>query len=179
MSASESFVVRRRAKPEYVLQQLTDEFVKAAGEGEYTLTEKMLLDTRKGLTVDVDALSTGAGSGRRMTALMRAANSGNTSMVELLLAHDANVNVSDVEDHTALHYAAKNLASSCMELLLSRGADIHDRGGGNIVLKATQDGMFSAHAQREMDRYRLRFARVVVTDLPLIKDLVGVVMNYW
>ncbi len=195
--------VRLYQKPDYVEQSLTDQFVTACGDGDYTAVEKWLLPTPAesvapvvvstrphptipGKTqtvqlitraINVDGLN---GTTARLSGLMKACNAGNAALVELLIiSGDANVNLLNSSDQSALYFAARQMSVSCLQLLLDRGADVVDRWTGqNVVVMTTQDGMFGAVALKMMERYRNRFAQITIEECPLIRDVIGIIMNY-
>ncbi len=57
-----------------------------------------------------------------MTALHQAAAHGNTAVVALLLANNANANAQTIRGKTPLMYAAENNNLNCLLLLLQNGA---------------------------------------------------------
>jgi len=72
--------------------------------------------------------------GRKMlTPLMNAAGNGDLPSVEKLLRNDANVNATDIDGYTALHYAAHCGDIRVVRALLVAGADINARTKGNVT----------------------------------------------
>ena len=64
-----------------------------------------------------------------MTPLMYAAKRGNASMVQLLLAHKAKVNIADQFNNTALTFAAQNGDKKIYNMLVAAGATQDARSG--------------------------------------------------
>ncbi|KAI1167471.1 hypothetical protein F5B18DRAFT_601893 [Nemania serpens] len=58
------------------------------------------------------------------TALHKAAERGHTTIIEALIANQANVNALDYQYRTPLHYAAAGGHIECIELLIDAGADL-------------------------------------------------------
>ncbi|KAM3528522.1 hypothetical protein NHJ13051_002343 [Beauveria bassiana] len=75
---------------------------------------------------DIDAIDEVGGS----TALTHAAWLKADAMVPLLLDHGADVNLRDLDDRTALHWAAEGTYADLVEVLLDRGAEIDCRVNG-------------------------------------------------
>lgn len=68
------------------------------------------------------------------TPLMMAARSGNLSAVRKVLTNGVNVNARDVNDSTALHYAAASCGDvNVVKLLLASGADVNVRNKQNVT----------------------------------------------
>ena len=59
------------------------------------------------------------------TALMAATFKGYKSIVELLITHGANVNATDLNSVTALHYAVRFTNFEMVRLLIAHGADVN------------------------------------------------------
>ena len=59
------------------------------------------------------------------TALMAASFKGYTSIVELLIKHGANINATDLNGVTALHYAVRFTNFEMVKLLVEHKADVH------------------------------------------------------
>ena len=70
------------------------------------------------------------------TPLHAAAYRGHTEVVELLVAHRADVNARDVRGWIPLHVAVDQGHTQVAELLIARGANVNARmkGGGYTVL---------------------------------------------
>ncbi|KAM3542819.1 hypothetical protein ARSEF1564_004259 [Beauveria bassiana] len=77
---------------------------------------------------DIDAIDEVGGS----TALTHAAWLKADTMVPLLLDHGADVNPRDLDDHTALHWAAEGTYADLVEVLLDRGTEIDCRRGADV-----------------------------------------------
>ncbi|KAM3455310.1 hypothetical protein MY3296_002498 [Beauveria thailandica] len=75
---------------------------------------------------DIDAIDEVGGS----TALTHAAWLKADAMVSLLLDHGADVNLRDLDDRTALHWAAEGTYADLVEALLDHGAEIDCRVNG-------------------------------------------------
>ncbi|KAM3439393.1 hypothetical protein MY4824_002668 [Beauveria thailandica] len=75
---------------------------------------------------DIDAIDEVGGS----TALTHAAWLKADAMVALLLDHGADVNLRDLDDRTALHWAAEGTYADLVEALLDHGAEIDCRVNG-------------------------------------------------
>lgn len=60
-----------------------------------------------------------------MTPLHRAAYAGDTSAVQLLIDHGANVHIEDFLGYTALHYASGHGHIQIVKMLLENGADVN------------------------------------------------------
>lgn len=80
------------------------------------------------------------------TALHAAARGDHETIMETLLAHDANVNSTDSMGRSALHIAAGRANADCVSLLLRNKADPHLSGyGGNSPLDVVPHG----HVERD------------------------------
>lgn len=75
---------------------------------------------------DIDAIDEVGG----MTALMHAAWLNAEGMIPLLLDHGADINLRDLDDRTALHWASEGSYSDLVEALLDRGAEIDSKVNG-------------------------------------------------
>ena len=63
------------------------------------------------------------GGGSQESALISAAKNGNTEIMEVLIAHDALLDLPDINDQTALIWAVACDQVEAVKLLLSAGAD--------------------------------------------------------
>jgi ankyrin repeat protein len=100
-------------------------------------------------------LSRGAGPNPREkkygdTALMRAANNGHFDMVELLLAHKAQVNLVNDEGLSAAHMAARNGQDTCLAALAKSGANLRlkDKAGHDVAAAAGNRANTAALAKK-------------------------------
>ena len=59
------------------------------------------------------------------TPLMAAAFKGNSEIVKILIANGADVNITDANNVSALHYAVRFTNKKMIELLVNNNADIH------------------------------------------------------
>uniref|UniRef100_A0A7S0X3F6 Uncharacterized protein n=1 Tax=Mantoniella antarctica TaxID=81844 RepID=A0A7S0X3F6_9CHLO len=84
------------------------------------------------------AAAAGKGS---VTRLLEAAEKGRTACVEAMLAGGANVNATDSDGWTALHFAAGDGTPALVALLLSKGlkADVQDKDGVTPVDMAEEE----------------------------------------
>lgn len=82
------------------------------------------------------------------TPLMEASRSGSVAVVEQLLAKGANVNARGFRDQTALMWAAAELHSDIVKVLLAHGGDVKARTSVHEELMATEP-----HAPLENNRY--------------------------
>lgn len=91
---------------------------------------------------DIDAIDEVGG----MTALTHAAWLHADAMVPLLLDHGADINLRDLDDRTALHWAADGTYADLVEALLDRGAeiDIKVNGWTPLLLAGRKWDEFSA-----------------------------------
>jgi hypothetical protein len=64
--------------------------------------------------------------GRKVTALMLAAENGDMDMMRLLLNFQCNINASDAQEQGALHFASQACRFEAIRLLLAHGAKIPD-----------------------------------------------------
>lgn len=80
------------------------------------------------------------------TALMHAVRKRNTIMVQLLLAHGANVNRTDYYRRTALSLAVREHYPAAVQLLLEYGADVNitDSNGETALDEATKNSDIDA-----------------------------------
>ena len=62
---------------------------------------------------------------KESTPLMTATWWDNDECAKLLIKHGANVNRTDMDDDTALHYGAMQNSSKCTRLLLAKGANVN------------------------------------------------------
>jgi hypothetical protein len=98
------------------------------------------------------------------TALQAAASNGHVSIVELLIAHGASVNILAGKYGTALQAAAYWGRTSCVKALLERGADVDQRGGlfGSALQAAIRMPRWRVEGRNDVIRLLVRSgARVV------------------
>ena len=88
---------------------------------------------------DVNTLSFAPSDYTGCTALIWAAKNGHRDIVELLLEHDADVNLHHPKQASALISAARNGDLAMVELLMSNGANANDRQRGKTVLQWLND----------------------------------------
>ncbi len=76
------------------------------------------------------------------TALMRASQTGNAQIVELLLVQGADPDLVDLGGSSAIHVAAKKGFSNIVELLVKAEADVNsiDENGWTALMRATNAG---------------------------------------
>ena len=72
-------------------------------------------------------------------ALNVASEDGHLAIVELLLAHGADVHAKNQEDETALEFASENGHAAVVEVLLAHGADVH-ADTDRALIAASQNG---------------------------------------
>lgn len=92
---------------------------------------------------DVNAWKAGGGWGPAgtdgETAIQQAAEFGYTSVVELLIRHDADVNREFKDGRTPLYWAAKNGHKEIVEILIRSGANVNAKASGRSPLTAARE----------------------------------------
>ena len=101
------------------------------------------------ISIAEDLLIQGANSSTRDhegggTAVLRAVDAGNEAMVQLLLDHDADIEVHDDLNRTLLHSAAIDGYEGIVRLLLKKGLDVNarDQNGKTPLHDASRDGNY-------------------------------------
>jgi uncharacterized protein len=105
----------------FKMLSLNEDLIRAIVKGDTAAVESLLAQ-------GADANTTGGVTtlGASNTALMWAATEGYLDIVELLLAHNADVNAKNLANYTALMFAAESDRRNIVSILLDRGADIGD-----------------------------------------------------
>ncbi|UJR22944.1 hypothetical protein I4U23_025971 [Adineta vaga] len=102
----------------------------------YTDLVRLLLTTIPDIDID------DRGTKQDCTPLMEACNAGHYEIVELLLKHNANVNIQSTSGNTALHYSAGGGYADIVRLLLEHGAKVEEtnENGHTPLMEAASGG---------------------------------------
>ena len=122
--AGSSRVLGKYGLPSTVRKNDSLEFFNAIRDNDHE-TLKTLLEKSPSLVFET--------SFGQATPLHKAAESGNTQLAELFLAHNAAVDATNAENYTPLHLAADKNHSEIVALLLAHGAQVDARGKDNIT----------------------------------------------
>lgn len=106
-----------------VSENVTEELVKAAANGDASKCEEFLKDSGQEGKSSADVNGVFAGH----TALQAASQNGHLDVIQVLLKYNADVEIEDKDGDRAIHHAAFGDEPEVMELLSKSGADLNAR----------------------------------------------------